>query len=405
MAHAALLRALVNQARSLQAGLFKGNNGTACRTLVGARRTGKTTIMRAFAIVAPSAFPGLLPVYLSGLGLMLPQHAVRSAHLPDLLAAAAAARGLAFNGTSLLPVGKRLLLLMDEFDNLYRVPVTEAALTHNVLVSLWALNLLGDHAGGSSSVLLCGSSSSTCRLVQGGSRALDRRFPLALSGIPDLNSEKYFRLRIPSSPCVASHEVRAMMAAHSGTGVRTHAAAARLLTFYLGATPRAVTRALSPGGVSELTGALLAAASPAVPSEDSFEHPGTLHLYAALLSRLAGINAELRALMRKRDGSADFTAIMDPNCHWESVVTPLEWREVEVVYEGAARGAAPPFPPLMQMMDELTDNHLLQLHHPLGGGAAQVWPANAAQVVAGAAGGTPRAADFEGAVAALQLAR
>ena len=224
VAHAALLEVLVSHARALCDGAFKGSNGAPCRTLVGARGIGKTTMMRAFALVAASAFPGLLPVYLSGQGLLMPTHALQRAHLPALLGAIAAREGLAFDAVTLYSPGKRLLLLVDEFDDLYRAPPSEPVLAHNVLATLEALKSLGDRTAGNSSVLLCGSSSSTYRLVQGDVRQWDDRFPLALGGIPDLNSTKFSRLRIPTSPCNATHEVAGMLEAVAQGGGEAAAA-------------------------------------------------------------------------------------------------------------------------------------------------------------------------------------
>ena len=139
-----------------------------------------------------------------------------------------------------------------------------------------------------------------------------------------------------------------MLAAVGGggqLGCAQSAAAARLLTFFVGATPRAVTGAVLPHGMQELTGALLAASSPATPPDAAFEHPGTGAFLRALLALLARRNSKLRALTRKSDGTANFLAIMDPACSWEQAVEPLEWQEVEEVFHGTAAAASPP-PPL-----------------------------------------------------------
>ena len=389
---------LVSHARTLEAGRFTGINGAPCRTLVGARGIGKSALMRAFALVAPSAFPSLMPVYLSGQGILQPQHILQAGHLQYPLAAAAALHHLPFCTLKTLPTGKRLLLLVDEFDDLYRVPASHPALERNVLTTLGLLSALGDRVDGNSSVLLCGSSSATYDLVQGDGENLGRAFPLALKGIPDLNSTKFERLRLPVPLCNASAEVEAMLAAMAGSGgwAVGHArstAAARLLTFFVGATPRAVTRAVMPRGVQELTGALLAGASPVIPRDSAFEHPSTGAFLRALLARLAQKNSELCALTRKFDGSANFQAIMDPACQWEQAVTPLTMHEVEAEFKGVTRAAAatagtaaaapPHHADLANMLDEIVDKHLLRMHFPSGLEAFQVWPVTAAQAVAG----------------------
>jgi hypothetical protein len=408
VAHATLLRVLVNHARSLAAGYYVGINGAPCRTLVGARGIGKSALMRAFVLVAPSAFPSLLPVYLNGQDILNPQHVLHAGHLQSALAAAAALQDLPFCSLSALPKGRRLLLLVDEFDDLYRVPANRyPALAINVLTTLSLLSGLGDRTDGNSSVLLCGSSSATYSLVQGMGARLERTFPLVVEGIPDLNSTKFERLRLPAPLCSDSAEVAAMLAAMAGSGgwVAGHArstAAARLLTFFVGATPRAVARAVHPLGIQELTGEQLAGACPDTPPDAGFVHPGTGAFLRALLARLAEKNSELRALTRKSDGSANFQAIMDPACRWEQAVVPLTMIEVEAVFQGVTWSAATAADAdLPSMLNEIADKHLLRVHHPSGLDSAQVWPVTAAQAVAG---GLPGARDLAGAAAAFARA-
>ena len=405
-AHAALLRVLVSHARTLAAGLYNGTNGAHCRTLVGARGIGKSALMRAFALVAPSAFPSLLPVYLTGHGILQPQHVLQAGHLQSAVAAAAAQQNVPFVALSNLPTGRRLLLLVDEFDDLYRVPASAPALVQNVLATLGMLGALGDRTDGNCSVLLCGSSSSTYDLVQGKSDRLGREFPLAAGGIPDLNCTKFDRLRLPAPLCNATLEVEAMAAAMAGgrsggvLGDAHLSSAARLLTFFLGAYPRAVARIAVPQAVKGLTGSLLASASPAIPPDSDFQHPCTGAFLSALLLRLGEENKELRALTRKFDGSANFVAIMDPACPWELAVAPLTWQQVETAFQEAMAASAPAHHALlMTMLDEITDKHLLRVHYPsFQEAAVRVWPATAAQAVAG---GSTRDIDFAGAAVAI----
>jgi hypothetical protein len=92
---------------------------------------------------------------------------------------------------------------------------------------------------------------------------------------------------------------------------------------------------------------------------------------------------------------------MDPACPWEQAVTPLTWKQVEAEFQGVVGGASVPAHPglLMNMLDEITDKHVLRLHYPsIQEAAVQVWPATAAQAVAG---GFPRDADLAGAAGAI----
>jgi hypothetical protein len=275
-----------------------------------------------------------------------------------------------------------------------------------VFATLGILCALGDRTDGNCSVLLCGSSSSAYNLVQGKGARLGRNFPLAAGGIPDLNCTKFDRLRLPAPLCNAIAEVEAMVVAMAGSsgwasGQARPTAAARLLTFYLGASPRALTRIIVPQALQELTGGLLASASPAIPPDTDFEHPRTGAFLRALLARLAAANSELCALTRKSDGSANFLAIMDPACPWEQAVAPLTWQQVEAEFQGVVGTASAPAHPalLMGMLDEIADKHVLRVHYPsIQEAAAQVWPATAAQAVAG---GFPRDADLAGAARAI----
>jgi hypothetical protein len=62
--------------------------------------------------------------------------------------------------------GQRMLILLDEVDQLYRLQPGSVA-ARNVLFSLGTLSDLAEEATGQFGVLLCGSSSSTFRLVCG----------------------------------------------------------------------------------------------------------------------------------------------------------------------------------------------------------------------------------------------
>ena len=93
-AHAALLLHLSAHAGTLAAGRFAGTTGAACRVLVGARGAGKSAVLRAFAAVAASAFPGLIALYVSGEGIDGPESPLRNACLLGLIAAAARSRGV-----------------------------------------------------------------------------------------------------------------------------------------------------------------------------------------------------------------------------------------------------------------------------------------------------------------------
>jgi hypothetical protein len=265
-AHAELLEALVDHAGVLAAGAFKGSNGTACRMLVGLRGTGKTAMLRAFAAVAPSAFPDLTVLYLSCEGIEHSASPLHAAPLGEWLRTAASARSSGVRAhldaqqqhrrhpsplnldAALAASGHRVLVLLDEVDDLYRLSAAYPAAVASVRDTLAHLGILGSSTTGLYGVLLCGSSASTYSLVSGDASNLGAKFPLAAAGVPNLNSSKYVRMLLQSAHCGASGEVAGMLAALAGG--RDDAALvaqllpqARLLAFFVGTTPRAVVSA------------------------------------------------------------------------------------------------------------------------------------------------------------------
>jgi hypothetical protein len=408
-AHAALLQHLAVHARQLAAGGFVGTTGAACGVLVGARGSGKTTVLRAFAAVAASAFPGLIALYVSGEGVDDVGSPLRAAGLRDLIAAAARSRGVNVQHAGgleagLQQAGLRVLVIVDEVDDLYRVSLDEAhaAVRGNVVATLGKLAHMAGHAAGLYGVLLCGSSSSTYHLLCGPTLHLQDKFPLVTRGVPDMNSTKMPRIRLPLASCSASGEVAGMLAALAQLSAPPGGAAmdllpqARLLTFFLGASPRAVCAAALRGSPA-LGSAQLAAAGPASPLPTDFALRHTLPLYQALLARLGTSNAALQALTRCADGTANVVALMDPACAWEDAIAPLAWWEVREVWEACAREAGLPLPAqrdelmLQRLVDDLVDAHLLHQRQSSQGGALELWPVSAAQVAGAGGGGVPGA--------------
>ena len=406
-AHAALLQHLAVHARQLAAGDFCGSTGAHCGVLVGARGSGKTTVLRAFAAVAASAFPGLIALYISGEGVDDMGSPLRAAGLRDIIAAAARSRGVNVQHAGgleagLLQASLRVLVIVDEVDDLYRVSLDEAhaAVRGIVVATLGKLAHMAGHAAGLYGVLLCGSSSSTYHLLCGPTLHLRDKFPLVTRGVPDMNSTKMPRIRLPLAPCSASGEVAGMLQALAQRSAAPGEAAvdllsqARLLTFFLGASPRAVCAAALRGGIPALGSAQLAAAGPASPLPTDFALPHTLPLYQALLARLGARNAALQALTCCANGTANVAALMDTACDWEAVITPLAWGEVQEVWAACAREAGLPLPAqrnelmLQQLVEGMVDAHLLHQRQCIEG-ALELWPVCAAQVAGAGGRGMP----------------
>ena len=166
---------------------------------------------------------------------------------------------------------------------------------------------------------------------------------------------------------------------------------ARLVTFLVGVTPRAVLGAIGPGGTSLMAGTHLSFASP-----QRVVLSGSAHaLYDELLVRLRGANAALCALTRAPDGSVNVEALMDATCDWEGAVKALEWREVEAAWAACAERRGLAFardgPFLARIVGDLADAHLVHLELAPGGSVVRLWPPAAALVAAGAAAPQPPA--------------
>jgi hypothetical protein len=395
-AHATLLGALTGHARALADGHFVGVNGAPCRTLVGARGIGKTAVMRAFCAVAPSAFPSLVVLYVTGEGLDDLRNSFHAADLRALVTSAALARGvdaLRHVGpfaleTALAKAQMRVLLIVDEFDELYRVDADGGAARRNIKASLGLLGTLGGSTVGNYGVLLCGSSASTHALVRGDPRHLGDRFPLARAGIPDLNSQKFARLAVPSAVCSRSDEVELMLTALAGRAALPADVRplARLLTFFVGATPRAVSATTRGSALATVSQGVAFAAAAAAPL-------GTLHreaalLWDALLARLVAANGRLRALVGTSDGSVSLDSLIDPKCDWEGAVKSLDWPTVAAAWAACAQENELPHARdgafLAHLVSILTDNHRLHVvdDSAFGVGGLRVFPMSAAQLVA-----------------------
>lgn len=361
LAHGALVGELVTHARNLSQGRYVGFNGACCRTLVGPRGIGKSAMLQAFALAGACAFPGVIPVYLSGTGLSDPSHALQAGHIRSILVAAAKPWGVEVDSsmgpyalsTALQSRGLRMLLLVDEFDELYRHAGNDS-LRRNIQASLAMLQHLGDQTSGLYSVLLCGSSSSTYLLVCSEDAAhLGGKFPLLAQGTPNLNSDKFQRALLHSAACAATGEVEHMLlqalVGQPGWGLPPGdvPATARLVTFLLGARPRAVTKAVQPGELVRIMGEHIALAAPmdarAAATGPQFAAATSQALFYVLLKALVAANSELlcATVASGASGGASLTAIMDPAQRWEATLVPLQWHQVE---EAWVWGATPPGP-------------------------------------------------------------
>jgi hypothetical protein len=222
---------------------------------------------------------------------------------------------------------------------------------------------------------------------------LGDKFVLARGGVPDLNGQKFARLVIPSAPCSDTRAVSRMLAALRRGAAPAVAgddddlwSLARLLTFMVGVTPRAVAFAAASGGGSRLTAQGLAFATAAATSPGLLS-PVACIFHDALLERLVAANGGLRTLVRAaEDGTADIHSVVDGSCDWEAAVTPLDWPAVEATWATTAAAHGLPHGRdvgyLARLVSDIADAHRFHLQHDATGARMRLWPVTAAQVAA-----------------------
>lgn len=398
-AHCQIFEAVYGQLLNLSSGAYVGKNGKSCRLLSGARGIGKTTMLRALVAVLSAAFPDVFFLYVTGTGFDSRRSSFATMDLFSLMLAAAKENGVDADITTdafaldkaLLAAGKRMFIVVDEIDDLYRTDMTEPRRTH-VKGSLGDLGQLGDQTSGLYSVFLCGSSAVTPRLISAEPEHLASSFPLVASGVPNLNSTKFKRLPISSASCVDIKEVELMVTRLNTSGVlnvQQRAKFSRLLAFLVGAVPRSIGDAItSTAGAAPLSATRVSAILDDLLGSST--GPGTTlpedasFLYDELLGRLVKANSDLVALLLDEETCTVNTdaVLNDP---WEKKLNPLPWADAQDAWatvaarHGFAHGRDSSY--LIRLLDMLSDHHkLVQRHHQLGA-PASTWPMSVAQIV------------------------
>lgn len=397
--HQEVLRALLWQSARLAGGFFVDNNGAHARLLQGAKGIGKSTMLREFTYVCQTLYPSIVPIYITFNDVKRRDSVMRRMDIMEVIAEQLRLRGIpvAADGDIFSPLSVRVtealaatararggqplrvLLLVDEIDELYREPAGD----ENALSCLGNLAYLGDRGTGLFTVLLCGSSAVTPLLITcNASSALRAEFPL-LYGAPNLNGQKYRVWRIPSPLPTDVDLVRELVSARLAQRP-VDERVARLVAFLSGGTARKIGmyagEAVSSSGIvvgtDELTTRFAeanAAAQRRMGSEGG-------QLYKAVLAAFQANNDVMMASLRT-DGALDPRKVA--TVPWESTFKPLPWVEVKKCWmrQQEAAGKECDFNQLQEEVLGLCDvGYLVYDELTAEGVPAHVYPAAVAQL-------------------------
>lgn len=208
VAHMKMVSYLWGQTRSLAEGRFCGRNGASSRTIVGAKGIGKTTVLRAFASVCSVIFPTVACIVVDYNSYGAENDPASSGALLKVAAANLVERGyldvaptkgpwMDNVAKTIGPSGLRVLILVDEFDNLYRTGGRED-MQKTTSAILTNLARLGNQETGLFCTFLCGSSSSIPQLIsRNATKDMYLEYPV-LHFAPNLNETKYRAVHIPA---------------------------------------------------------------------------------------------------------------------------------------------------------------------------------------------------------------
>jgi hypothetical protein len=383
--HTDLLRVFTQFAEGLRDGRFIGTNGPSSQCLVGLRGIGKTNFMRVFMAVCRIAYPSIIPLFVTGVDILHSRSSFAVASLDELVFATAAQNGL--HAATLHQLGRMLtsskqqmLIVLDEIDQLYRVPRDDAARRRTIDETIGALSTLGNAQRGVYGTILCGSSASTYNLIA--ARQVEKlrdRFPLLRHTATDLNDTKFCRHIVAAADCTDIEQVQEIMA-HTRTAAPCHEddrrSVSSTLAFVAGSVPRTIAntlaarRAASQQQVfsSGLLGRLFSAGYKDLSAEARV-------LYTFVFKRLLHQNDVLVKTCTDKNGSLRADTISSGA--WAPLLKPIDYKQVERAFIDEESVANADFSILIQ---ELADANLIMVRSRPEKDDA-IWPMSAAQLL------------------------
>lgn len=268
--------------------------------------------------------------------------------------------------------------------------------------TLGTLGMLGGQTSGLYSVILCGSSTSTHRLICGKPAFPEAAYPLVKGGVPNLNDTKYSRLVIPSPRCTDWRQTRVMLdtmlggaallvppeaAEWPGTAGETDAdeylrQVSRLITFFVGSTPRALRKLVNPDA-SGLSAVQLPDQIDKSRTSGAryFLSPEAVRLLDELLRRLVAANKKLSKALRNNDGSCNIQALLTDD--WEEKVASIDFTDAQTAFLAIAKESNFSLEDAFfhGVLGELADHGLVAIRNDRDGMGDRIWPSSTSQIV------------------------
>eukprot|EP01033_Poteriospumella_lacustris_P004726 gene4726-3387_t len=247
--HRQIISVLLGHADALSRGMFVIQSGTCCSTLLGAKGIGKTECLLNFMHLANKIVANVIVVYVDFTGVGSDDSILRNESLSATLCREVRKFGVhvvASDPENPLPLvyrllealqwsGLRLLLLVDDLDQLYRCTLQPQTL----ISTLGELCAIGAQRTGSISVMLCGSSAMMENLISANATPLAREeFRLLEWGVPNLNCTKF---KVSSIAPVDLEALASVLHMECSDDRRPYL---RLVAYRTGCNPRRVQRFL-----------------------------------------------------------------------------------------------------------------------------------------------------------------
>lgn len=329
-AHAGMYNILLAQAINLQNGNYVNRQGESSSTMVGAKGIGKTTSLKTFAHICRDIVPGIYVMYVSFSNIMSNEWLTSKSIVLIIIelfkdmevdievpensrsSCEALVRYMKMSGI-------KLMLLVDELDQLYKVKEQVC------LATLHDLSYFGNQPTGTMSTIVCGSSSMMEFLITANANAnLRMEFPLLDMGAPNLNETKFLTKRVYSN---APTDLSAVATLTEFELNDKTVPWFRLIAFAACVSSRAVGRMLND---SSIVDDILSSLSPhaALSGSNTLSNSDLSHLRQKIIAKVFKKNKSMfNSLLNSSDIVVKIATI-----NWEDQFVPLKYDEVKSLW-------------------------------------------------------------------------